>query len=376
MTTTPSGRNPNPYQGIDWEHVPQVSSCTHFHCTTENDFAAFLRQGLELAMFSNYYPSAPYYPLKKIRENTFRLGQDSYVKNNSLIMERIDFCKERETWDADCQASLPPLPKSEGERVFPDPPENFLEAPNAEHHWFSDHNVYLHICAPGSLLSTSHFDREHRFGLEKHGLQLGCKIPWREGLKQMFNSLLIPDGGGAVIAHPHWSHLPIDTLIEILDFDPRVLGFEVYNHNSGADYTESSEVEWDYILGTGRQCFGFFVQDHTIKDGRGKIILLPEERSAEACLRAMRQGRFYGAITGSGLRFEKIVFDGQSIYARCNAKASFQLTSKTGVVCDFTGEELSFILPENAREKHVFLRLTALERSFGDKLYAQPFMLI
>jgi hypothetical protein len=79
----------------------------------------------------------------------------------------------------------------------------------------------------------------------------------------MLERLIIPDGGGITINHPAWSYLRLELMLKMLDFDPRVLGIEVYNHSSGvADHNAWSEVQWDQILSTGRQCFGFFVPDH------------------------------------------------------------------------------------------------------------------
>ena len=99
-------------------------------------------------------------------------------------------------------------------------------------------------------------------------------------------------------------------------------------------------------------------------------MLLPEERTAESCLRALRQGRFYGMITDNGLRFEEVTFDGNIFKARCNRKVHFQLLAKCGVVADFRGTEFSFEVPAEKREAWSFLRLTALERG-AEKLFTQ-----
>ena len=90
----------------------------------------------------------------------------------------------------------------------------------------------------------------------------------------------------------------------------------------------------------------------------------------------MRRGRFYGAISGNGLRFEYIHFDGHMLTAACNRPVEFQLISKIGVINDITfGTKFHFEFPEADREKHTFLRLTAKEGNEIEKLYAQPFIL-
>ncbi|MBO7146817.1 MAG: hypothetical protein J6W81_03615 [Lentisphaeria bacterium] len=366
-------RNPNPYQNVNWDTVSYVTGCTHMHCTTPEVLQKYINEGLEFATLSNYYPSTPWYPLKNIRTNTFRLKQPAYIRNGKIVREELDIRKTVASWSEEQAAKLP---AEEGELIAPELPPDFLEAPAAEHHWFSDYSVYLHICAPGSKLTSGHFDNQYQFGLSEHGYDLGCPLPWRKGFDEIFSELMIPDGGGIVIAHPHWSHMPLAFLNELLDYDPRVLGIEVYNYNSSLYHSENSEVEWDHILATGRQCFGFFVQDHPMQEWRGKCILLPEERTAESCLRAYRQGRFYGAIFGNGLRFEHISFDGSVIRAKCNQKVSYQITSAQGVVEDFYTTEIEFPVKEEDKKNHVFMRLTARDPKTTEKLYAQPFMLI
>ena len=90
----------------------------------------------------------------------------------------------------------------------------------------------------------------------------------------------------------------------------------------------------------------------------------------------MQRGRFYGAISGNGLRFEYLNFDGHTLKARCNREAVFQLISKTGVIGDnVSGIEFSYTVPDHERSRHVYLRLTAREGREEEKLFAQPIML-
>lgn len=375
------GRNKNPYQGVDWTRKLQVTGCTHMHCINNMQLHEYLRQGLEFATLSNYYPSVPWYPLSSLKENFHRISQSGYVRRGVWHQDRLDINAEIQAWKGTLPAELQTeLPFREGAGLFSDLPQELLEAPNAEHHWFSDAGIWLHITAPGCCLSSGSFDVDDRFGLNQHGgIQLGAPVPWRQGFSQLLDSAICPDGGGIVIAHPNWSHLPQDFICELLDSDPRVLGIEVFNHGARNNFSAFSDPIWDAVLSTGRQCFGFFVQDHPQKDQpwKGKIVLLPEERSAESCLRAMRQGRFYGMIADNGLRFEYLDFDGRILRARCNREVVFELISRTGVVGDDSrGTDFQFVLPEEDRSRHVFLRLTAWEGREEEKLYSQPFMLL
>lgn len=374
-------KNSNPYAGIDWKNVNRITGCTHMHCVSAEILKRYLDAGLEFATISNYYPSAPWYPLASLHENFFRMRQRGYIRNGVWHTGELDLNAELKSW----QDKLAPeqrneLPFKEGKKLFPEAPSTLLEAPNAEHHWFSDEGVRIHITAPGCSLSSSSFDLKGQFGLEKYGgIQLGAPVPWREAFRLLLDSRICPDGGGIVINHPTWSHLPIDFLCELMDYGPDVLGMEIYNHNSRDSFSDFSDSLWDAVLSTERQCFGFCVQDHPTTDRKwlGRIVLLTEERTAEACLKAMRAGRFYGSIAGNGLQFDYLNFDGKTLQARCNREAVFQLISRTGVVgSTVRGREFTFVLNESDREKHVFLRLTAQEGRAEEKLFAQPFMLV
>jgi hypothetical protein len=90
----------------------------------------------------------------------------------------------------------------------------------------------------------------------------------------------------------------------------------------------------------------------------------------------MRQGRFYGCITGNGLRFTSITFDGKTLRASCNRKATFKLICKKGVVEDVvTGTDFAYEVPEGKEKEMGYLRLTAQEGRAEEKLYAQAIML-
>ena len=356
-------RNRNPYASVDWASAIPLTSCTHVHCVRQPQLDNLLANGMDFFILSNYYPSTPYYPLKNIRENSFRMGQPGYCKGGKHYDEYVDFTPYTGIKEA-------------GAPLFQNIPENLLEAPNAEHHWFADHNVYLHITAPGAQLTSGHFDNHAEAGLVAAGYQLGLPVPWREGFKLLLDSMIYPDGGGIVIAHPQWSHHNTEFINEMLDFDQRVLGMEIVNYGSATDYTDACESLWDEVLRSGRQCYGFCVQDHT-KDypWRGRIIILAEERTPRAALKALREGRFYGAITGEA-RFEYIRYDGHTFSAACDQEVSFQLISSQGVEMDHFGKSISFEVPEADKARLRYLRLDARLGRRQEKLYSQPIWLV
>ena len=365
-------RNRNPYANVDWQKVHRVQGSTHSHCQNADIFNSYIEQGLEFATFSNYYPSGPTWPIREIYENDSRLKQASYFRNRKFVDEEIDFRK----FFAEHGLDLSQLPTDRGRRKYPDPPEYFMEAPNAEHAWFSDYNVYLHICCVGSTLTTN-LDKKNAALLKDFGFELGCPVPWREAFDLMLDKLIIPDGGGITINHPNWSHLPPDDICAMLDHDPRVLGIEIFSNDGDESYSGQAEPTWDAVLSTGRQCFGFCVQDHLHGTWKGRSILLVDERTPEACLRAYREGRFYGAVLGKGLSFDFVHWDGETLHVRCDrGKCLLQVISKVGVAEEFfkSSEAIFTVKPED-RAKHGYLRVSAFCEDTGEKLFTQPIML-
>ena len=72
----PKGRNPRPYSGLDWSKVSLIRTTTHGHATSQKMLDTYLKRGFDFLTISNYYPSAPTYPGKKIRNDRYRVKQD------------------------------------------------------------------------------------------------------------------------------------------------------------------------------------------------------------------------------------------------------------------------------------------------------------
>ncbi len=275
------------------------------------------------------------------------------------------------------------LPFKVGGPVFTDLPSALLEAPNAEHHGFSNLGR-LHVCSPGSFFASGNFDARHRFLLRKQGYTSGAARTWEEGFALMLESLMFPDGGGITINHPVWSRLSFSQICEMLDHDPRVLGIEIFNGTimalekraGGETFTQEEEL-WDAILKTGRQCFGFFVPDHQLHTPgwKGRNILLVEALTVEACLQAYRRGDFYGAIRATGLRFESIAADDRSVRVRTNGASLIEFITEEGVALAVTSAEGEYILPRSERghPKATFVRIRASDAQ-GERIFSQPFI--
>jgi hypothetical protein len=142
-------------------------------------------------------------------------------------------------------------------------------------------------------------------------------VPWRQAFSEALDGeredndgnpvegLQFEDGGGIIINHP--SHANYQNYLELLDFDDRVLGMEIWNHRRAFGAQEEPPHDryyqhWDDVLRTGRRMYGFAVMDHRWQ-GRGRSVLLvpnPVGRSREQrkqdALRAYREGRFFALV--------------------------------------------------------------------------------
>ena len=387
----PAPRNRHPYSDVDWSTAQQVKGTTHVHCTTQEQLEVILKRGIEFLTLSNYYPSAPWYPLSKMTKNYYRLHHDFPVMVNGKRTEGpFDWNAIVGQWIDE----LPPeiraeYPFKEGGKVFRPLPEGVLEAPNAEHHHFlyeDGSNVWcLHMNSPGSMFASGTFDQgqKKRFQTGVHGYNYGSGEYWQTAIDRMIEGLVYPDGGGVTINHPRWSALNRNDLAAFLDYDPRVLGIEVIEGGN-----TNSECYWDWVLSTGRQCFGFFVPDHSIsrKDGSfGVNVLVVPEKSVHACLKAYRQGNFYGAKRGLGeLSFTRIAFSGgNAVEAETDRPARFEVITSVGVVKrKERGTSVKWTMEGpplcggSRRHVHAFIRVKAyaLDGS-GEELFSQPYMI-
>lgn len=366
-------RNPHPYRDVDWAQAEQVLTASHMHLDNQQKLDLFLARGFGFFTVSNYYPSAPYYPLAALRAGQFKVRQEhAVVKDGVLTAGPFAWNEIVAPWLAEVADEYrAAYPFTLGEPLFPAVPSDLAEAPNAEHHAFTDTGA--HINAVGSFYASGTFDVRDRFRSRTHGYNYGTGLPWRQAFALMLEQLMVADGGGITINHPHWSSLPDAMVAAMLDYDPRVLGIEVYNESCGKIGKEWSEEVWDRMLASGRQCFGFFVPDH--RTSQGVNILLVRTRTAAECLRAYRLGNWYGALKGSGLRFSRISWDGTTLRAACDRPARFAVIGRAGVLAERQGTELAYA-PAAPPDALVYLRLKAyaLDDS-GEILFSQPFML-
>lgn len=382
-------RNRHPYAGIDWSKAMQINTTSHMH-EVRGLLDVVKKRNLGFLTISNYYPSGPTaYPL---REAVYPKGvpvSDWPVVYKGKMMEGpFDWNKIVRKWANELPEknlkSWPSYPFKVMGKCYDDAsiPKDLLEAPNGEHHSFLLANGKwagrLHICAPGSSYVSGTFDAHDYKGTVSHGYCSGSGEFWGTAIDRMIDKLIFPDGGGVTINHPTWSRHNREFLLELLDWDPRVLGLEVLE--AGVN----SENYWDWVLSTGRQCYGLFVPDWSVNEEIfGVNVLVTHERTVHGCLKAYRNGDFYGASHGLGeLKFTSIGFDGRTVTAATDKQATFEVKTARGVVQTNTGKSVEWKVPDDDGDRKgpavdVFVRIKATAADgCGETLYSQAFMLV
>lgn len=369
-SATEAGDLENPYDGIDWDRCEHLHSMSHQHQgQTDVSREVFYEMGYRHFAFSNYYPSAPTHPLPdaylarrpdvvaapNAEQHSFT---DSSLHFNSLgsrlatgygaslggaalgaspIRHRFEgitpFDPERRPWEGvyrldirlesmsatDGKASVAEL-SVEGAKAC-SVRESYADEGPVRRRALPPGSHSLYLRAGGSAIeAVLEFDPEAA-RVTQFRLMQGSNRPWREVFRAALDGdetdgrheggLLDPEGGGITLNHPTGRR---DDYVEMLDFDPRVLGIEVWNQltsgfGSGRGFYEAEGAPplhfyrlWDEILATGRRCWGFFVKDHNTY-GRGRNVLLVPLRGGLAmseqeslALRAYRCGAFYGSV--------------------------------------------------------------------------------
>lgn len=261
----------NPYEGVNWQNVQHIQSCSHMHCTNDTQLSRICDDGFQHLGISNYYPSKPWYPL------------------------------------SGCFDSIP---------------DDVIGSPNAEHHSaFVDGICYhnFHFNGLGSTWQSGKAQGEEPIGVQD---------TWQNAFRNILNSLLYKDGGGITLNHPTWTQLSFKDAIRFLDYDHRVLGIEIFNGPN--DDTAWALDLWDEILKTGRRAWGFCVTDHfrdNIRPMEGQNILLVNKFTEKECLKAYREGRFYGKINATDLRFDKIECVNNTLNVNVNKDVEIKIVS-------------------------------------------------
>lgn len=305
----------NPYSDVDFTNCIYVPSFTHAHATAQVYLNQLFNRGYKFCPVSNYYPSAPVDPAQ-------------FTIPNDVII-----------------------------------------APNAEHHRFNfrgSNNGYIHLNSLGSTFRSGSPQGETPVG---YG---GGR--WQTFIKEALKELKYPDAGGITINHPSWTRLYTtftdEEIMEILDFDKRVLGIEIYNASSVHDFNSDYDLStWDNILKTGRKCWGFSTPDWDVSlhpsTGEGIVVLLVDEFTEYTCLKAFRNGNFYCKERFTDLDFDEIYVNDHNIRATASNANQFKVIID-GESTTYQGNNINITVPQ----KTTYARIEASTNN--NKIYTNP----
>jgi hypothetical protein len=135
---------------------------------------------------------------------------------------------------------------------------------------------------------------------------------------------IVANGGVPYLAHTYWSGLRTG------DWEacPGLAGLEVWNAGCELEIGRGdSSLHWDEALEAGHSLFGLATDDshHPGYDsGFAWTMLRAADRSQEAVLAALREGRFYGS---TGPAIHDVEHDDGHVVVRCSPAASVTLYS-------------------------------------------------
>ena len=309
----------NPYAKVDFGTATQIKSFSHMHVNTSARLQMAYAEGYKHFCPSNYQPAKPYYPLADVFQNV---------------------------------------------------PNDILGSPNSE-------KVKLinggHICAVGSF---------H----EGYGHETSVNTAWKTVFDDVLAGLQFPDAGGITLNHPDDFNTALRC--EMLDHDSRVLGIEIFNNceeHAREGYNEPYYkgwykqylTLWDNILRTGRRCWGFAVtdwQDDVYLPHYGSNILIVPEFTEYQCLKAYRDGNFYGIIKDTGLRFSRIAVSGEfnnQCSAEVNKEATLNVYTDKGLVKSTVGQYVRY----DVKQDDIFVRVEAIDNTDEDgHIFSNPIM--
>ncbi|MCK9265731.1 hypothetical protein M0P98_02435 [bacterium] len=350
----------NPYEDVDWEKFEYVHSFSHQHGNRSPSFGAspetFWNMGFRHLPFSNYYPSTP----APLSEDFRKKYPDAlWGPNAERSATGIGHFNVLESYYSTGAAPILVPINYKKNKVSPFEYEfTGLNAYDSEQPWLSIYNLQLVISGKKAATLSLTLEGAQKvnpstYELPNDSLIKGRQIPaksstifirtdsdkmkirfdfnpeevdnlrvilrqtlrrpWQDAFKAALDGTLkdadgnpieglrFPDGGGITLNHTVG---PLESILEKLNFDKRVLGIEIWNYRRsfGPKSSLGFYKLWDDVLKTGTRCFGFFVKDHFIYESGRNVLLLPpfeglsiQEREHNAA-KAYRNGVFYGLI--------------------------------------------------------------------------------
>jgi hypothetical protein len=317
----------NPYDNVDWINSQKIISMNHIH--ERSAMLSLYASGVRHLPISAYYPSTPrYYPLRDTTANV---------------------------------------------------PIDLLDSPNAEHHSVTNLTSKFHFNSLGSFYES---------GSQSGEEPVGVSDTWQNAFDGIFADLQYEDGGGVIIAHPQYTrdtagegNFTDANICQMLDYDERVLGIEIYSHSSMRHYDEPFPFGvlptkiWDDILTSGRRVYGFCTIDHAGFNipnwglDKGRNVLLVPDATEHNCLKAYRNGHTYGALLGTTVTFTNISATDKRVNVSLDAPSEIRFITNGGKIAKkVVGTEAEYDVAYN----DLYVRIEVVNND--EMLFSQPIL--
>lgn len=321
----------NPYDGIDWQTYQQIPSLSHAHSRVwqydekpKADLQKYMDRaagaGIKHTAWSNYHDPEPFYPLTD--------------------------------W-------------------FETIPEGVIGSPNAEFGYFSDIGYErMHVNCLGSFISGSHYSQK----------------AWKSFFPKALKQLQYPDAGGITINHPKYSRLTSSLILPLLKSDERVIGVEIANSWIIDEVGEISTDIWDEILIEGQRAWGFCVPDHGVEYGAkftGQNILLVPTFTEYDCLKAYRNGAFYGKLFDSNLTFNSIAYENDTFSVSAPNADSIRIYVD-GNYTEYQSATASKVIPQGSKycraeawiHDYDWIDKNGTHHTVDERIFSNPIMFV
>lgn len=132
-------------------------------------------------------------------------------------------------------------------------------------------------------------------------------------------------GGVAYVAHPYWSGLPPEVILET----DGVTGMELFNSSAERDNGRGdSSYVWDLALETGKRLFAIATDDAHYSGfdvGDAWTMVRASDRTTDAVVDALRRGRSYAS---AGPILSNVERDGSTVEVTCSPCSAVTLVSR------------------------------------------------
>lgn len=181
------------------------------------------------------------------------------------------------------------------------------------------------------------------------------------------------EGQFTVLAHPHWSRMSPQEVLELQGFH----AIEVFN--TGCErlmHAGRADLYWDLLLESGRNVLGIACDDTHGKTARsdrfgGWIVVRALERTVPSVLEAMQKGKYY---LSQGPEIQDWGREEHVIYFRCSPCKEIHVTTYPTRGCSYYAEEDQMLteIAYSLKGGEKYIRIECIDES-GNTTWTNPY---